>query len=32
MYNIIDSGRVQVFHAMKARKGVVAQLDRQNGG
>jgi hypothetical protein len=32
MYNIIDSGSVQVFHAMKARKGVIAQLDRLNGG
>jgi hypothetical protein len=32
MYNIINSGNVQVFHAMKARKGVIAQLDRLNGG
>jgi hypothetical protein len=31
MYNIIDSGSVQVFHAMKARKDVIAQLDRLNG-
>jgi hypothetical protein len=32
MYNIIDSGSIQVFYAMKARKGVIAQLDRLNGG
>jgi hypothetical protein len=30
MYHSIDSGSVQVFHAMKARKGT--QLDRLNGG
>jgi hypothetical protein len=32
MYNIIDSGSIQVFHAMKARKGVIAQIDRLDGG
>ena len=32
MYNIVDSGCVQVFHAMNARRGVIAQLDRLNGG
>jgi len=32
MYNIIGDGCVQVFHAMKARGGVIAQLDRLNGG
>ncbi|MDR3123526.1 MAG: hypothetical protein LBU16_07080 [Treponema sp.] len=32
MYNIIDNGSIQIFHAMKARKGVIAQLDKLNGG
>jgi hypothetical protein len=32
MYNVIDNDKVQVFHAMKARKGVIAQLNRLNGG
>jgi hypothetical protein len=32
MYNIIDNGSINVFHAMKARKGIINQLARLDGG
>ncbi|MDR2784126.1 MAG: hypothetical protein LBB48_09885 [Treponema sp.] len=32
LYNIVDDECVQILHAMKARKGVITQLERLDGG